>query len=168
MIGAVVRRLRAGGVNEIVVVTGAARAEVESALAGVPVRFAFNPDFETSEMARSLQVGLRALPPNCSAAVVALADQPALEPEVLRALLQRWRETLAPVVLPVRRGQRGNPVVFDNAFWPDLLALPASANPRDALRVAKPIETVETDRASIHHDIDTPEEYRRGYNPPHD
>lgn len=167
MIGTVAQNLRAAGLQEIVVVTGAARAEVEAALTGQPVRFAFNPDFAVSEMARSLQTGLWALPENCSAVIVALADQPQIEPEVLRALLQRWRETQAPVVAPAFHGQRGNPLLLDRALWPELLGLPADANPRAALRAADPIELVPVETDSILRDIDTPDDYQRGYNPSH-
>jgi molybdenum cofactor cytidylyltransferase len=171
MIGEVVRRLQASGLSEIVVVTGAERESVEAALAEGPrseaqgeaasVRFAFNPDFETSEMARSLQVGLRGLSENCTAALVALGDQPQLEPETARAVIQRWRETLASVVAPIYQGQRGHPLLFDRSAWPGLFELPAAANPREFLRAAGRIELVETDADSILRDIDTPDDYER-------
>jgi molybdenum cofactor cytidylyltransferase len=175
MIGAVVRRLQASGLSEIVVVTGAERETVEAALAegprseapgeAAPVRFAFNPDFETSEMARSLQVGLRSLPGNCMAALVALADQPQMETETARAVIQRWRETLAPVAAPIYQGQRGHPLLFDRSTWADLFNLPAEANPREFLRAAGRIELVETDTDSILRDIDTPDDYAREQRP---
>ncbi len=161
MIAEVVWRLQAGGFSEIVVVTGAERESVEAALAAAPVRFAFNPDFETSEMARSLQVGLRTLPENCMAALVALGDQPQMEPATARAVIQRWRETQAPVVAPIHQGQRGHPLLFDRAAWPEVFALPAEANPRDFLRAAGRIEWVEVGTDSILRDIDTPDDYAR-------
>ena len=175
MIGAVVRRLQASGLSEIVVVTGAERESVEAVLAegprgeaqgeAAPVRFAFNPDFETSEMARSLQVGLRSLPENCMGALVALADQPQMEMETVRAVIQRWRETLAPVAAPIYQGQRGHPLLFDRSTWADLFNLPAEANPREFLRAAGRIELVETDTDSILRDIDTPDDYAREQRP---
>lgn len=163
MIGEVVRRLQASRVAEIVVVTGAEKESVEAALAAAPVRFAFNPDFETSEMARSLQVGLRSLPlsGNSLAALVVLADQPRLDPGVAQAVIQRWRETQAPVVAPIYQGQRGHPLLFDRSTWPDLFALPAEANPRDFLRAAGRIELVEAVTDAILRDIDTPDDYER-------
>jgi molybdenum cofactor cytidylyltransferase len=161
MIGEVVRRLQTAGLGEIVVVTGAAHDHVTAALAAARVRLAFNPDFASSEMAQSLQVGLRLAPAHSLAVLVALGDQPQIEPEVVRALCQRWRETLAPVVVPVYRGQRGNPVLFDRSVWPHLFNLPASANPREAVRAASHIEQVEVQTDSILSDVDTPEDYAR-------
>ena len=43
VIGRVVQALLEAGLNEIVVVTGGARRQVEAALAGLPVRPVFNP-----------------------------------------------------------------------------------------------------------------------------
>jgi len=147
------------------VVTGAEKESVEAALRAAPVRFAFNPDFESSEMARSLQAGLQTLPENCMAALVALADQPQMETETARAVIQRWRETLAPVAAPIYQGQRGHPLLFDRSTWADLFKLPAEANPREFLRAAGRIELVETDTASILRDIDTPDDYAREQRP---
>ena len=163
IIAEVVRRVRASGISDIVVVTGAARGEVETAVTAtnIPVRFVFNPDFETSEMARSLQFGLRSLPENFSAALVALGDQPRLEPEVAQAMIQRWRETQAPVVAPFYQGRRGHPMLFDRSIWPAVLALPIDANPRQLLQAAAHIERVEVETDSILRDIDTPEDYER-------
>jgi molybdenum cofactor cytidylyltransferase len=164
LLGAVVRRLRATEVSDIVVVTGAERAAVEASLAGElaadpRLRCVFNPDFAAGEMARSLQTGLQALPADRTGALVVLADQPELEPRVVQALLQRWRETLAPALAPYYQGQRGHPLLFDRALWPAILALPAAANPREALRAAGAVEPVDVDTASILRDIDTPDDY---------
>ena len=163
----VVRRLLANSVSEVVVVTGAEREAVEGALAELiqssrRVRCVFNPGFASSEMARSLQVGLRALPGNCFAALVALADQPQIEPRVVEVVLQRWRETQAWVVAPFYQGQRGHPLLFDRALWPQLLALPTEANPREVVRGAD-IERVEVDTDSILRDMDSPDEYERAW-----
>jgi molybdenum cofactor cytidylyltransferase len=162
LLGEVVQRLRATSVHEIVVVTGADREAVERVVTRAAegdsrVRCVFNPDFATSEMARSLQVGLRALNLHCQAVLAALADQPQLQPATVEAILQRWRETLAPAVAPVHAGQRGHPLLLDRALWPQLLALPSSANPRQAL--PDTIEAVEVSEALL--DIDTPEDYAR-------
>ncbi|MGQ0604612.1 MAG: nucleotidyltransferase family protein [Anaerolineales bacterium] len=164
LLGEVVQRLRATGVHDIVVVTGAEREAVErvvseAALGDARVRCVFNPDYATSEMARSLQTGLRALKLHYHAAVVALADQPQIQPATVEAVLQRWRETLAPMVAPFRAGKRGHPMLFDRAQWPQLLALPADANPRAVLQTAEGLEAVAIASDTILTDIDTPTDY---------
>lgn len=164
VLGEVVRRLRQTAVSDIVVVTGAERAAVEAVVAAAAeadarVRCVFNPDFAAGEMARSLQAGLQTLPADRLGALVALGDQPWLEPAVVAAVLQRWRETLAPVLAPVYQGQRGHPLLFDRAVWPAIQALPADANPRAALQSAGRLEPVPVESAAILRDLDTPADY---------
>jgi molybdenum cofactor cytidylyltransferase len=163
LLGAVVGALRASPVEEVVVVTGMAREAVEASLApmlgtaGPRVRLAHNPDFATTEMARSLQVGLDSLGPGIQAVVVALADQPALDPAVVGRVVQRWRETRAAVVAPFYEGQRGHPMLFDRSVWAAIRALPGSANPRAVVEAAGAMERVEG--GGVLRDIDTPEDY---------
>ncbi len=165
LLGAVVAGLRGGGVSEVVVVTGLARETVEASLAAVAgtpgpaVRFAHNPDFASTEMARSLQVGLNSLAPQTQAVLVALADQPEIEAAVIERLLQRWRETGAPVVAPYYQGERGHPLLFDRALWPAIRALDGQANPRAVLPAAETIERVDVESSAILRDIDTPADY---------
>lgn len=164
LLGEVIRKLCQTAVSEIIIVTGHARAEVEQAaqLAAAGdgrVRCVFNPDFAESEMARSLQVGLHALSANIHAALVALADQPNLDPHLAEAVIQRWRETQAEVTAPTYAGQRGHPLLFDRALWPKILALPLTANPREAVQAAASFEKVEAASAASWADIDTPDDY---------
>lgn len=165
VVGEVVRRMQGCAVSQIVVVTGDAADKVAQAVraaalpSGAPVSLTHHPGFAASEMAWSLSAGLRALPLNCLAALVALADQPRLSPAVVAQLLARWRETQALAVAPYYNGQRGHPLLFDRRAWPQLLALPAAANPRAALEALPPPERVAVDDASVLHDMDTPEAY---------
>jgi molybdenum cofactor cytidylyltransferase len=167
LLSTVVARLRTSGVSEVIVVTGMAREAVEASLAALPaapgpaVRFAHNPDFATTEMARSLQVGLSSLPGSTQAVLVALADQPDLDPAIVELLVQRWRETRAAVVAPVYAGQRGHPLLFDRSIWPAIQALPGSANPRAVLEAATRFERVEVESVAILRDIDTPDDYEQ-------
>ena len=161
IIGQVVRQLRRAQIDEIVVVTGGARAEVEAALNGSGARLVFNPDFEQGEMASSLQAGLRELPQNCQAALAVLADQPQIQVEVITAVVQRWRETLAPIVAPSYQMRRGHPLLFDRAEWAAIRLLPPGANPRDYLRQAAGLEYVAVNTDSILRDLDTPADYER-------
>jgi molybdenum cofactor cytidylyltransferase len=182
IIGAVVQRLQhISDLSEIVVVTGREREQVEGCVAAAvaeavaaaqraaaqvappPVRTVFNPRFAQAEMARSVQAGLDALPDDTLAALVVLGDQPQLRPAVIAALLQRWRETQAPVVAPFYQGQRGNPVLLDRVVWPLVRGLPDSANPREIFQAAGRMERVDLQDDTILRDLDTPEDYAREF-----
>jgi molybdenum cofactor cytidylyltransferase len=170
IISQVVKQLRLAGVSEIVVVTGGAREAVEGALAAIrakadwprelELRAVYNPDYASKEMLSSLQVGLRALSAETAAVLVALGDQPQMEAAVARAVMERWRETRAPVVGPTFQGRRGHPVLFDRSQWPALLSLPDTASPRDVLSGVR-AETVAVERDTILQDVDTQADYER-------
>jgi molybdenum cofactor cytidylyltransferase len=161
----VIARLQTSPVSQVIVVTGHERAAVEAAAllaiqpGGPPVTFAHNPDYAHSELARSLQSGLAALPPTCQALLVVLADQPDLDPAVVAQLIARWRSTRAAVVAPFFGAQRGHPMLFDRSLWPHIRALPPEANPRQLLQTAGPIERVPVDTDAVLRDLDTPEAY---------
>jgi molybdenum cofactor cytidylyltransferase len=56
-------------------------------------------------------------------ALFLLADQPQVTPAVLRALVERHSLDLPPVVAPLVRDRRANPVLFDQVTFPALMTL---------------------------------------------
>ncbi len=162
VIEAVVERLRGAHLSEIVVVTGHERKRVEAALAGQPVRFAYNPDYAAGEMISSVQAGLRALSPTTSACLLVPGDQPLLRGRVVWQVLHAYARGLGRIVAPSYRGRRGHPVLIDRLFWPALLALGPDQAPRDVIRAnGDAVHHVEVNSDWVLRDIDTPEEYEQ-------
>jgi molybdenum cofactor cytidylyltransferase len=161
VIEAIVNRLMALRLSEIVVVTGHQGDEVAQVLAQYPVRIVHNPAYAEGEMLSSLQAGLKALPESISACLVVMGDQPALDGRIAGQILQVYAEGCGASVVPEYRGVRGHPVLIDRQFWPDLLALETGA-PRDVLRrYPERVVRLDVDNDSILRDMDTPEQYRR-------
>ncbi len=99
--------------------------------------------------------------PGVGAVLFLLADQPGVTPELLSALIQRHRETLAPVVAPRHAGQRGNPVLFDRATFPEFAALTGDIGARPIIQAhADEIAWVDWPTPEILQDIDSAEDYR--------
>jgi molybdenum cofactor cytidylyltransferase len=163
VIGQVVTTLMQAGVTEIVVVTGGARAEVEAALAGFPVRMVFNARYQEDAMLLSLQVGLRTLKKSQSeGALIILGDQPHLKGEVLQGLLAAYTARRAPLVVPSFQYRRGHPWVLERSLWAAALGAAPSTTLRDFLNQhAAQIEYVNVDNDSILNDLDYPEDYAR-------
>ena len=162
IVGQVARVLRDAGAAPVVAVTGGSREAVEAALAGLPVTLAYNPDFANDAMLTSLQVGVRALPGDAVACLVALGDQPQIEVEVARAVLAAYRETGAALIVPSYQMRRGHPWLTGRELWPDLLAMQPPASLKDFLNAhAALIRYLPVDTSSVLQDIDTPEDYRR-------
>jgi len=106
--------LRAGGADPVVVVTGAASVEPAGAVV------VHNPDWR-SGMGSSLVTGLRALPEDVSAAVIALADQPLIGAEAIRRLIVAYHDG-ASVAVAAYDGQPRNPVLIARPHWAEVIA----------------------------------------------
>ncbi|MGE5602266.1 MAG: nucleotidyltransferase family protein, partial [Nitrososphaerales archaeon] len=95
-----------------------------------------------------------------SAAIFMLADQPGVSPDLLSALVQRHRETLAPVVAPRYQGKRGNPVLFDQRIFAEFERLDGDAGARSIIkRHEAEIAWVDWPTNDVLRDIDTREDY---------
>jgi molybdenum cofactor cytidylyltransferase len=161
MVRRVTEAVCASGLDQVVVVLGAHAKAVHDALASLPVEFVVNAAWAEG-MSTSLREGLRLLRPEIGAALVVLADQPALAPELIRALLDRYEATGAPIVAPFHEGQRGNPVLFDRALFPELLAVQGDRGGRRIIaRYRGQVERVLVDDVAVMADIDTRQDYER-------
>jgi nicotine blue oxidoreductase len=147
--------LRDGGTAPVLVVTGAVPVTVPGVI-GVP-----NPDWRTG-MGSSLAAGLRALPGDCTAAVIALVDQPLIGPEVVRRLLAAHRAG-AELAVAAYHGRARNPVLLARAHWAGVLAAAeGDAGARPYLRAHPGLVTlVECADIGRPDDVDTPEDLAR-------
>jgi molybdenum cofactor cytidylyltransferase len=108
-------------------------------------------------MGSSIAAGVRQLPSDVDAVVVALGDQPLVACEVAAALVERWRATGAPVVAPAYLDGRGHPVLFDRACFQALGALAADEGARSVVAgLQARLQLVPVD-ARMPLDVDTPE-----------
>lgn len=159
----VVRAMKEGGCAYVVVVTArlddeTARAIAEEA-AALDAGIAVNPAAR-SEQADSLRVGLRSLPPQAVAAVVAPVDVPDVSGALVRAVIEAHRRTGAPIALPARGGRRGHPVLFDRRVFDQLMTPELPEGARTVIH-AHAAELAEVPVDALPADLDTPEEYRR-------
>jgi molybdenum cofactor cytidylyltransferase len=148
--------LLAQPIDEIVVVTGAADADVRGALLGLPVRVAYNGRY-LEGMSTSIRVGLDAVHADATAVIIALADQPG-GAAVVGALIDRHASTHAAIVVPSYAGTRGNPVLFDRSMLDELNGVEGDRGARDLIgRDASRVSIVELVDA-MPRDIDTVED----------
>jgi molybdenum cofactor cytidylyltransferase len=149
------------GLAQVVVVVGAQAEAVTSALSGLPVDIVVNKAW-AGGMSTSLRAGLGVLHPEIRAALVALADQPGLTPGLLQTLIGRYHASHKLIVAPVYRGRRGNPVLFDRALFPELLAVEGDQGGREIItRYQDETEGVEVDDPAVIQDVDTRQDYKK-------
>ena len=175
VIGCVASALARAGVEPIIVVVGANRAEIEGALAGADVQLVLrsegasllrrvaiveNPD-PSRGMLSSVQVGVAAVPESAVRFVIALADQPRLRAEDITRLIGEMARSGKGIARPVHGGKRGHPVVFASCYRNEILALPPEATLRDVIhRHLDDVVEVGVASDAFVRDIDTQEQYQ--------
>lgn len=118
-----------------------------------------NPEWAEG-IASSLRSGLDAIARrgDTDAVVIVLGDQPEIDASVVEELVERYRATGGPAVVPKYRYQRGNPVLIDRSLWPRLMSLEGDHGAGSLLQ-AHPEWVEEVWVASTApRDVDTPED----------
>jgi molybdenum cofactor cytidylyltransferase len=151
----------AARLSPLLVVVGGAQAEVADALAGLPLRIVANPDYAAGQ-STSLRSGIAALDHDADAVVVLLGDQPFVTAAIVEQIVAEWQASGAAIVAPTYAGQRGNPVLFARAVFPELLAVQGDQGARGVLAADRErIRLVAFGDPRPLADIDTPEDYER-------
>ncbi len=115
----------------------------------------------TSGPLRSVQLALRQILDHpVEAVLVWHVDRPHVGIATAQALIDRFREGGASIVVPAYHGKRGHPVLFARAVFEELLAVPPANGARQVVR-ADParVATVPVSDQAVCEDIDTPEDY---------
>ena len=113
-------------------------------------------------MSGSIRRGLNHLDPEVEGALIALGDQPLLKKRTINALIRAFQPGEGEIVVPVYRGRRGNPVLFDRTYFEELSRLRGDAGGRSVIqRHPDKIVRVRTKSEAVVKDVDTPEEYEK-------
>ncbi|CAN5554576.1 hypothetical protein BH20ACI3_BH20ACI3_30320 [soil metagenome] len=154
-----IQNLRQAGVEDIVVVLGHRAEDLRQTLGDLRLRFATNPD-STSEMSASIACGIRELLPKTKGALIALTDQPAVPPDVIRAIVNEWTSG-ERLVIPEFEGRGGHPVLVDLRFREELLNLNPSGGLRAFLKAhQEQVRRLPVNSPFIARDMDTWDDYR--------
>jgi len=161
MLQHVVDVVLASPVDQTIVVLGHRAGEMGAILKDTPADIVTNEEWEAG-LSTSVQAGLRAARPDIQAALFVLADQPAITPEIVTTLLQRYRETGAPIVVPTSQGKRGNPALFDRSLFAELMKVRDDQGGRQFIdRDSDRVQRVEVGSEAVLIDVDTEEDYNR-------
>jgi molybdenum cofactor cytidylyltransferase len=158
----IVRTLREGGFERIVVVLGHQAEDIQRQAEIEPAQVVINPDYRSGQTS-SLQVGLRALMEDeLEAILLCLVDHPAVSEETVRRTVAAFRQCGAPVVIPAYYGRWGHPVLLSRQVFDELLALDCDAGADSVVRKYRPqTQIVEVEDEGVVIDVDDPESYRR-------
>ena len=158
---AVVDTLLGAKLAGVSVVLGHDAEAVRDSLKDRLVQFCVNDAYREG-MFSSVLCGLRGLPTDADAALIALGDQPQIELNVVRAVVRAYREGSRGIVIPVSGGKRGHPVLINlPRYRREILSLSGDQGLKPVMR-GHPQDTLEVpvDDEGILRDLDTPEDYR--------
>jgi molybdenum cofactor cytidylyltransferase len=118
----VVGRAAAAGLEPVIVVLGFERERAERELEGLACRTVFNPSHAEGQHT-SFRAGIAVVPEESDAAVVLLVDMPRVTEEMIAALVERYRETTAPLVASDYGGVQAPPTLYDRTLFPEIRAM---------------------------------------------
>lgn len=148
--------------EHILVVTGHLAEQVKAKATAMGIAVVHNPHYATGEMLSSLKAGLLEQGETTAAVLVVLADQPRLQHNIVRQLVQAFEDGKGEIVAPRYRGERGHPMLISRRYWDEILALSAGGAPRDVIQKHRDqLYFVDVETDSVLSDIDTPEDYER-------
>jgi molybdenum cofactor cytidylyltransferase len=158
MVAYVARRLLASRARPIIAVLGNQADAVDTALGKLPVERVRNPEF-AGGLSTSVKRGIAALPADLEGALICLGDMPLISGRHIDRLIAAFNPLEGrAIVVPTRRGKRGNPVLWSKRFFPEMAELAGDVGAKHLIgEHAELVAEVEMDDDAILVDIDTPE-----------
>ncbi len=158
MVRRVAATVLASAASDVVAVLGHERDRVRAAFGGTKVRCIYNPDF-AGGISSSLKRGLAALPDDIDGVLVCLGDMPLLGTGEIDRLIEAFNPTEGrAIVVPTRRGKRGNPVLWAKRFFPEMQEIAGDVGARHLIGAyPEAVVEIEMDGEGVVLDIDTPE-----------
>jgi molybdenum cofactor cytidylyltransferase len=155
-----VGRAGAAGLSPVLVVLGYEAKRALGEVTGMPCRPILNSGYAHG-INVSLRAGIAAVPAQAHAAVVVLGDMPFVTAGMLATLVERFRESGAPLVVSEYAGVQAPPTLFDRSLLDEFLTMEEDACARrlvkrhrnEALVVPWPAERLS--------DLDLPSDYER-------
>ena len=167
----IIRVLREGGADAVVVVIGGDAAAVRASLPrdDAQISAVENPRYEEGQLS-SLLVGLAAVEQrydNEEAVMMTLVDLPLISAATVRAVRDAFLANPgAPLVRPRRGGRYGHPVIFNRSIFGELRRADPSTGAKPVVHAHAAEEVnVDVDDEGAFIDIDTPEDYERWIGP---
>jgi molybdenum cofactor cytidylyltransferase len=158
MVARVAQRLLSSHARPIIAVLGNEADRVDAALGRLPVERVRNPAFAEG-LSSSLKRGLAALPPDIDGVIVCLGDMPLVAGRDLDRLIAAFNPLEGrAIVVPIRHGKRGNPVLWAKRFIPEMAELAGDVGAKHLIGdYAELVAEVEMDSDGVLIDIDTPD-----------
>ncbi len=133
-------------------------SELESKIGNPDVRYFCAPD-SAQGMGSSLANTVKQIE-GWEAALIFLGDMPYVQAETVESLLAEYefrKHNGSPIIMPTLNGTRGHPVLFDQAYFSEMMNLKGDMGARDIIGThSDQVFSVEVEDPGVVRDIDTP------------
>ncbi|NLM46894.1 MAG: NTP transferase domain-containing protein [Firmicutes bacterium] len=155
-----IRTFTAGGINDILVVTGHKAELVAPVARRLGAAVVYNAEYDRG-MYASVQAAARALPQHTEAFFFLPADMPMVAPATIQKLLAVFAEKAPDVAYPATEGRRGHPPLISARLRPAILKGEKEGGLKALLlEHARSVSEVPVDDPGILLDLDTEDAYR--------
>ncbi|PPR15226.1 MAG: Nicotine blue oxidoreductase [Alphaproteobacteria bacterium MarineAlpha9_Bin3] len=146
-------------INNTVVVLGHDSENLLKLLNNKNITTIINKEYKNGQSS-SLQAGISALPEDCDAAIILLADMPDITPSIINQLIVNYNPSEnKSIIIPTYKNKRGNPVLIDREFFPDILLINGDKGAKDIIKANKKyIKEIPQKESFVLKDIDTKED----------
>lgn len=142
-------------------VLGHRSGEIAADLNGSGAEVLVNPRYPEG-MLTSVQAGVAAAPPETEWFLIALGDQPSLQPATVERLLAEALPQRPAILVPSYAGRRGHPLLLHASYRDEIGSLDGAVGLRELLRRhPDAVRHVELAEEGVLYDMDTPEDYQR-------
>jgi CTP:molybdopterin cytidylyltransferase MocA len=111
------------------VVLGPDAEAISKGISLAPDEIVINHDWEKGQLS-SIHAAIHSLPPNTDGFLLCPVDHPLVSAVLIDSLIDAFRATRAPVVVPLYEARRGHPVIFSAAVYDELLNAPMDQGAR--------------------------------------
>ncbi len=151
--------------DPVIVVLGHAAEAARRELDGLACRAVVNPDHEQGQTS-SFHAGIAAVPVTVAAAVIILADMPFVTAVMLEALVRRFREGGAALVLSDYAGVTAPPTLYGRALFAEILATSGENAGKQMVKAHRAEAATLSWPADALSDLDEPGDYDRALHRP--
>ena len=147
------------GIGEIILVVGSGKDEILKLTCKLPVTGCYNSDYRKG-MFSSVKCGFSNMEANADAVLLVLGDQPSVGPDVIKKLVEAYRESGKGIVMPVFKNKKGHPVIIDSGYREQIIGMDESETLRTLIhKHPDDVYEVIVSTDTVIKDIDTQEDY---------
>lgn len=155
-----VRRAIEAGLDPVIVVVGFESDRVRETLSDLPYHLVLNTAYEEG-INRSARLGISQVPEPNVAAVIMLPDMPFVTTKMIKTLVERYRDSTAPLVISRYGDVNAPPMLHDRSLFAEFQGPDSEGCGKHIVRRHRDEAEVVEWPADALQDLDVPDDYER-------